>query len=53
VVAERDRPLADGRPDPAADRLQAEAVLVRGPDLDGAVGVFRRGLRDRLVQLFF
>src|SRR5215208_449950 len=28
VVAERGRPLADGRPDPAADRLQAKTVLV-------------------------
>src|SRR5215207_8272680 len=52
VVAKGDRPLADGRPDPAPDRLQAEAVLILGPDLDRAVGVFGRGLRDRLVQLF-
>ena len=52
VVAKGDRPLADGRPDPAPDRLQAEAVLILGPDLDRAVGAFGRGLRDRLVQLF-
>ena len=40
MMAESDRPLAHRRPDPAADRLQAEAVLVRGPDLP------RRGGRD-------
>src|SRR3954470_6639837 len=34
VVAEGDRPLTFGHPDPAQDRLQANAVLVRGPDLD-------------------
>src|SRR5918999_856233 len=38
VVAERGRPLADRRPDPAPDRLQAEAVLVLRPDLERAVG---------------
>jgi hypothetical protein len=34
VMPERDRLLADRRPDPARERLQAEAVLVGGPDLD-------------------
>src|SRR3954471_18037204 len=38
VMAEGDRSLTPGRPDPAADRLQAEAVLVLRPDLDRAVG---------------
>src|SRR3954463_7463544 len=33
VVAERDRPLTLGRPHPADDRLQPDAVLIRGPDL--------------------
>jgi hypothetical protein len=37
VMAKGNRPLADGRPNPAADWLQAEAVLVRRPDLDRAV----------------
>src|ERR687894_3044955 len=46
VMAEGDRPLADGGPDPAPDRLQAETMLVLGPDLDGAVGMSRPGLRD-------
>src|SRR3954471_21621531 len=52
VVAERDRPLAFGRPDPAQDRLQANAVLVGRPDLDR----LSRGVRplpgDGLLQLF-
>ena len=46
VVAEGDRPLADGRPDPAADRPQAEAVLVLRPDLDRAIGMRRLGRGD-------
>src|SRR5215208_2966390 len=32
VVAEGDRALAHRRPDPAPDRLQAEAVLILRPD---------------------
>src|SRR3954452_25165129 len=39
VVAQRDRPLAFGRPHPADDRLQPEAVLIHGPDLDRLVRV--------------
>ena len=50
VVAEGDRPLADGRPDPAADRLQAKAVLVLRPDLDRPVGMRRLGLSDSGIE---
>jgi hypothetical protein len=39
MVAERDRPLAARRPDPARDRLQPEAMLVRRPDLDRRPGM--------------
>src|SRR3954451_10074608 len=53
VVAEGDRPLTFGRPDPAQDRLQANAVLVRGPDLDRRVRVLGPRLGDGLLQLFF
>jgi hypothetical protein len=49
VVAERNRPLAFGRPDPADDRLQPDAVLVRGPDLDRFVRVLRTFLGDGLL----
>src|SRR3954463_7678872 len=52
VVAEGDRPLTFGRPDPAQDRLQANAVLVRGPDLDRRVRVLGPLLGDGLLQLF-
>ena len=52
VMAERDRPLADWRPDPAVDRLQAEAMLVRRPDLDRLVGMFRSFLGARVGELF-
>src|SRR4051812_21860119 len=51
-MAKRDRPLAFGRPDPAQDRLQANAVLVRGPDLDRLARVLRPLLGDGLLQLF-
>src|SRR3954451_4106033 len=37
VMAKRDGPLAFGRPDPAQDRLQPDAVLVGRPDLDRLV----------------
>src|SRR6185312_8492766 len=52
VVAERDRPLALGRPHPPDDRLQPEAVLIRGPDLDRLVRVLSSRLSDGLLQLF-
>jgi len=52
VVADGDRTLTDRRPDPAADRLQAEPVLVRRPDLDRAFGVFRGGLSDGGAEFF-
>src|SRR3954464_4483691 len=52
VVTERDRPLTFGRPDPAQDRLQANAVLVGRPDLDRRARVLRPLLGDGLLQLF-
>ena len=52
VVADGDRPLTFGRPDPAQDRLQANAVLVRGPDLNRRVRVLGPRLGDGLLQLF-
>src|SRR4051812_28298628 len=50
VVAEGDRSLANGRPDPAPDRLQAEAVLVLRPDLDQPVEVRRPGRGDSGIE---
>src|SRR5919205_4658602 len=50
TVAESDWPLADGRPDPTPDRLQAKAVLVFGPDLDRAVGMRRLGRGDSGIE---
>jgi hypothetical protein len=49
-MPERDRPGTHAGPDPAPDRLQAEAVLVLGPDLDRAARVRRLGPRDRRVE---
>ena len=34
VVTERDRPLADRRPDAALDRFQTEPMFIRRPDFD-------------------
>jgi hypothetical protein len=42
MMAERQRPFADGRPDAAADRLQPEAMLVGRPDLDGLAWMLPR-----------
>src|SRR5215211_7465450 len=52
VVTQRDRPLTFGRPHPADDRLQPDAVLVRGPDLDRLVRVLGRFLGNDRGQLF-
>src|SRR3954471_15031215 len=52
VMTQRDRPLTFGRPHPPDDRLQPEAVLVRGPDLDRLVRVLSSRLSDGLLELF-
>ena len=52
VVTERDGALAFGGPDAAQDRLQPDAVLVGGPDLDRLVRVLGSRLIDGLLQLF-
>src|SRR4051794_16484220 len=52
VVTQCDRPLTFGRPHPAQDRLQPNAVLIRGPDLDRRVRVLGPLLGDGLLQLF-
>jgi len=48
----RDRPLADGRPDAAMNRLQAEPMLVRRPYLDRFVGRLAGFLGQRIGELF-
>src|SRR4051794_38746470 len=51
-MTERGRPLTFGRPHPAQDRLQPEAVLVGSPDLKRLVRVLSSRLSDGLLQLF-
>jgi hypothetical protein len=51
-MAKRNRPLTFGRPHPSDDRLQAEAVLVRGPDLNRFVRVLGRFRGNNRGQLF-
>ena len=50
-MARRDGPLAFGRPHSSDDGLQADAVLIRGPDLDRLVRVLGCFLRDHRGQL--
>src|SRR3954467_5791275 len=52
VVTERNGPLAFGRPHSPDDRLQGDAVLVRGPDLDRLVRMLGPLLGDGVLQLF-
>src|SRR5215218_2180723 len=52
VVAEGDRPLTLGGPHPPDDRLQADAVLICGPDLDRLVRVLGSRVSDGLLELF-
>ena len=52
VMTERDRPLADRCPNPAMDRLQADPMLIRGPDLDRLVGMFVDFFADSLAETF-
>ena len=52
MMAMRDWTLADGRPDAAGDRLQADAVLVRGEDLDRFAGMFRSLLGEGVREVF-
>ena len=50
MMPERNGALAHRCPDPAADRLQAKAMLVLRPDLDRPVGMRRPGLGDSGVE---
>ena len=52
MMPERDRSLADGRPHAARDRLQADAVFIRRPDLDLGVGMLFALLRDGVLKFF-
>lgn len=52
MMAERQRPLADRRPDAAADRLQPEAMLVGRPDLDRLARMLPRLFRGDLRELY-
>lgn len=52
MMAQRDRALADRRPNAPRDRLQAETMFVGREDFDRSVGVFR-GLFDDGFREFF
>ena len=52
MVTERDRPLADRRPNPAMDRLQTQPMLVRGPHLDGLVGMLGGFFGNHVGEFF-
>ena len=52
MMADRHGPLADGSPHPACDRLQADAMLVRRPDLDLCVRMLAALVRGSALELF-
>lgn len=53
MVTERDRPLANRRPNPTMDRLEAEPMLIRGPDLDRLVWMLLGFFGDRVDEFFY
>jgi hypothetical protein len=53
VMSRRDRARADGRPDPAHDRLQSEPMLVGGEGFDGDARMGLRFFGDNLGDFFF
>ena len=52
MMTKGDRPLSDGRPDPAPHRLETEPVLVGRPHLDGQIGM-RFGFLDYGIGKLF
>lgn len=52
VMAEGGRPLPAWSPDPADDRLQPDAVLVRAEEGDGSSGVARLFLGEGVGEFF-
>lgn len=52
VMTECNRPRADRCPNPAMDRLQAEPMLIRGPDLDRLIGMLGGFFGRRVGELF-
>ena len=52
MMARRDRSFADGSPDAARHRLQAEPVFVAGEDFDRPLGMLLRFLGDGVFETF-
>ena len=52
MVARRDRALADGRPDAARHRLQAEPMFVAREDLDRPLGMLGRFFGNGVFETF-
>ena len=52
MMAQGERPFADGSPDPSAYRLQAQPVLIRRPDLNRQAGVPAGLFSEDIAQLF-
>ena len=52
MVARRDRARADGRPNAARHRFQAEPMFVARKDLDRPLGILRRFFGDDVVEAF-
>lgn len=52
MMAKHDRPLADRRPHPARDRLQAKAMFVHRPDFDARTRILLPFLASSRLQVF-
>ncbi len=52
VMSNRDRALAFGRPDPAQDGLQADAMLIHRPGLDGGIRILLFLFSGSVLQFF-
>ena len=52
MMATRDRPFADGRPNAPCDGLQTKSVFVAGEDFDRTLGMFRGFLGDGVFEVF-
>ncbi len=53
VMADRHGALTNRRPYAARDRLQADTMLVRGPEIDRRARILASLLRSRARELFF
>ncbi len=52
MMAMRDRPFADGRPNAPCEGLQTKSAFIAGEDFDQTLGMFRGFLGDGVFEVF-